>query len=180
MAIFGVSVVLMMLVQGSAPFGLVAEWSAQGYGTSFVLTHSEMKASIGDRVVGHSQRAGEVTMYTVEEVLRRNGELYYRVSDPMGVTGGALISLPARELNRSAVLTVPFFGAWVRALDHPVGMMALLGLPLLMFVFNLGNIVGRRLLPVLHTLEVTQRYNKNNDDMVTVLRSNSIREKYGL
>jgi hypothetical protein len=176
MAVFGVSLVLAVLSFGLAPFDLTAAWSSQGAGTSLVLMRTDVAAGVGDTVVGPSGPAGGVTMYTVKEVLRREGALQYRVADPSGVVGGALLTLSASELRRDVVLSVPFLGAWVMALDHPIGMMALLGLPLLMYVFNLGSIIGRKLLPVLHTLELEQGYGEGDTPHLRA----TTRERYGL
>jgi hypothetical protein len=177
MAILAVSLVLAVLVFGVAPFDLTAGWSSQGAGSSLVLMQPDVDATIGETVVGPSGISDAVTMYTVEEVLRREGVLQYRVSDPTGIAGETLVTLPASELRRDVILSVPFLGAWVMALNHPIGMMALLGLPLLMYVFNLGSIVGRKLLPVLHTLEVNQGYSEENRPMNL---NTNVREKYGL
>lgn len=128
--VFVVSLVLLALVKGVSPFGVRASWDS----TSLVLTHAETNAAAGDRVARMGSREGEVTLYSVLDTSRKDGELYYRTT-PVGGSGEETIQ--ARNAHHVVVAVVPVLGLWVRALGHPIGALALLGIPLLTFAFDL-------------------------------------------
>ena len=66
-------------------------------------------------------------------------------------------NVPAREYTREVVVTVPALGTWVRALGHPVGLLALIGLPFLMLALDLVLLALRRLYP---TLRIVAAYDR--------------------
>jgi len=149
MGVMIASLLLMLFVQGMLPFGAGASWSDQGLGTAFVLTQPDSTVAVGQRVVGQAEVQGKVHIYSVEDVTRQNGALQYHVSN-----GGAEVELmPAQELGRSVVMTLPFMGVWVRVLQSGLGVLTLIGLPLFMFLINVSMRFGQRLLPVLRVFE---------------------------
>jgi hypothetical protein len=151
MWVFGVSLVSLVFVQGALPFGMKAVWSEQGLGSSLVLVRPSTSAHIGQRVAGASATEGQVTLYTVQEVLRREGSLQYRVSDAE-VTMNEVRTMSAGELHMSAMVTVPFFGIWVKVLRAPVGVLTLIGLPLFMLLIQTSMMLGTRMIPAYMTL----------------------------
>lgn len=180
MGVLIASSVLLVFVYQVNPFNITASWSDYGAGTSLVFSYPNATASAGERVAGLTSLQGEVHLATVEEAVRRSGSLYYRVSDPAGATAEGLVTVPARELGNTVAMTVPLLGAWVRTLNHPIGILALVGLPLFMLFLDVLGVVFRRLLPELHKFEM-QAYDTHGDtEFSSVLKTQGTREKYGL
>lgn len=143
------SAVLLVFVQNSAPFGISASWSSQGLGTSLVFTQTSVTADIGDKVAKVTALENEVVVLEVQEILRQEGVLNYRLSDGTTEVG----SVPAVEAGKTALISIPLVGVFVRMLSTSLGGMALIGLPLLMMLINYGMLVVRKVLPALSVLE---------------------------
>jgi len=50
--------------------------------------------------------------------------------------GGEAVTIPAREARQSLLASVPAMGFWARTLSHPIGVLALIGIPLLTFALD--------------------------------------------
>ncbi len=135
MATLGVSLFLVLFIYGKTPFNILLSWSNDGVGEAMVLTVPKMNASLGDSVVKSGALSGEVDVFAVKELLRRDGTLYYRVLNSNSNSGN-IETVPARELNRSVLFSVPFFGFLVKMLNTTIGIMTLIALPMMMLVMN--------------------------------------------
>lgn len=152
MVVLGVSLVFMLFVQGVVPFGVSAVWSEKGLGSSLVFVRADSTVQSGNTVVGSAEVQRKVNVYVVQDVVRQNGALHYRVSDSAVVTQ-ELITIPAQDLGRVALLSVPVMGVWVKMLSNALGVLTLIGLPFLMLSINILIHAGKRLLPVLRVFE---------------------------
>lgn len=179
------SAVLMLFVQNTAPFGLSASWSTQGLGSSLVLTHSAVTAKVGDSVVKSTELHNEVAVFNVQEIVRRDGVLFYQLSDGTNES----VTVPAVEVGRTALMSIPFVGVFVRMLSYPIGGMALIGLPLLMMLINYGMLVVQKVLPTLSLLErsaekkekkSTVYEEEHESEMTTVLKPYRFKRKLSL
>lgn len=150
MGVLVLSSALMLFVSGTAPYGLSASWSAESFGSSLVFTRSDATATIGQKVAGSAGLQGKVSMFTVEEILRREGMVYYRVSD---FQNSDLATLPASQLGKAVVLDIPFMGVFARMLSNLLGVMTLIGLPLFMLLINYVLYLLQRVIPVISSLE---------------------------
>lgn len=139
-----VSVVCVVFAQGLLPYGVSLAWSEQGFGSSAVFMMHAVSASAGDRVAGLPAGAGQVSMYTVHESVRRDGMLHYRASDAE-ITNGEVVTLPVFETHRTVLFAVPFFGALVRAVVHPLGILFLVAFPLSMVLINLALTISKKM-----------------------------------
>ena len=129
--VFVVSLVMLAFGKGMAPFNTHFAWS----GGSLVLTQYQAEpAEAGTSVARAGAREGEVTMYSVLETYRKDGELYYRTTP---VNGSSEEVVVARTAPHVVLMAIPALGFWVRALGHPIGALALLGIPLLTFALDL-------------------------------------------
>jgi hypothetical protein len=150
MGVLVLSSALMLFVSGTAPFGLSASWSTESFGSSLVFTRSDATATIGQKVAGYTEQQGKVSMFTVEEIVRREGMVYYRVSD---FQNSDLATLPASRLGQAVVLDIPFMGVFARMLTNLLGVMTLIGLPLCMLLINYVLYLLQRVIPVISSLE---------------------------
>lgn len=150
LGIMAISIVLMLFISGLAPFNLSIAWSEQGIGSSLVLMQTEATAKPGTRVAGSLETQGKVSVYTVQDVTRKSGALYY------DVTGGANenTTILASKFGQQAVVSVPLLGTWIKALGNPVGIMAFVGVPFSMFILNVLLVLGRRVLPAVSLVEL--------------------------
>lgn len=144
------SALLLTFVQNTAPFGLSASWSTEGLGSSLVITQPLVTASAGSEVVRSAELQNQVSLHTVQEVLRRDGTMYYQLAN---TSASESLTVPAIELGRTAIVSIPLLGAFVKALSYTVGVMALIGLPLLMLSINYAMVAFRKVLPTLSLLE---------------------------
>lgn len=152
MIIFGLSLVLMLFIQGLTPFGVSTVWSDTGFGSSLMFVRPDSSAQVGETVVKNADIQGKVDAYLVQDVVRQNGALHYRVSD-MSAASKELISMPAQDLRKVTVFSIPFAGLWVQMITSTLGSLTLLGLPFFMFLINAIILVGRKLLPVIQLFE---------------------------
>lgn len=145
--VFAVSLALLIAMKGALPFNVSVSYSD----LSLVLTRAHAEPAIGKSIARAGTREGQVELYSVLESYREGGELYYRATP---VSGGAEPEvLQARNAQHVVLLSVPFAGVWVRMLNHPLGALALLGVPLLAFALNLlANVLGSNTLRSLRTL----------------------------
>lgn len=142
------SFILWVGMQGYAPFGLHVAYTAEGVGSGLVLSHDAFSVAEGstgafyDHVLG----SGEVVLMQIAGSVRRDGALWYFNTDTRTMSQEAY---PAHALVGPVVMVLPFLGTWVHALTHPVGMMALLGSPLVMLLVDVAMLAvqylqGRR------------------------------------
>lgn len=146
-----ISISLFLLAEGVVPFNMQASWTEGQVGASLVLTMPNAHVRVGEQVAYSTALRGQVLVSDVTQLMRNDGELRYEVA-------GIPTDISAREVVGSVVATVPFAGVWVRALYHPVGVMAFLGVPLTMLVLDillsLQGALGRmRRMYVLHTVQ---------------------------
>jgi len=151
MWVMGLSLLMMLFMQGLLPFGVSAVWTENGIGNSFVLVRPDPTVSSGRTVVQNAEVTGKVQTYTVQGTVRRDGSLHYKVA--AYATPDEVTTIPAQELHRVALLSVPLLGAWVRVLNTTIGVLALIGLPFFMLSINVLLIVARVVLPVLAVIE---------------------------
>lgn len=129
--VFVTSLLVLAFMKGIAPFNLTLSWS----GSSMVLTQYQTEPAVGKRVAEAGSLEGQVALYRVQEAYRQGGELYYNASALVGEPGSEV--LLARDAQRVVIASIPVLGLWVRALGHPIGALALLGIPLLTFALDL-------------------------------------------
>jgi hypothetical protein len=203
MVILVASLALMLFILGVTPFGISAVWAESGLGSSLVVVRPDVSLQAGQVAVASAETLGKVNMYHVQDTVRQGGALHYRVSDT-SVTSQELVTMPAQDLGRVVILSVPFVGVWVRVLNDTLGMLALIGLPFFMLLINSMLLTGRRLLPILQVFENSAKQNKRKkvkekiraseeiiierpqastpteNDMVTILKPYNMRQKYGM
>lgn len=148
MGVLAVSLLMLLGMYDMTPFNLSIAWSGAG---TLTMARYETVATAGDRVVGNGDVAGKVNAYRAENVFRKEGTLYYQVVDD-SVKPMRTMTVPANKYNRVSVASIPLLGVWVRALGYPIGIMALVGVPLSMLFINMLLIVGRGLFPVVSVL----------------------------
>ncbi len=148
MVTLGVSLVLILFMHGETPLNILLSWSDDGSGEAMVFTVPKMNASLGDNVVksGAFSRSGEVDVFVVKELLRRDGTLYYRALN-LNSDSENIETIPARELNRSILFSVPFFGFLVKMLNTTIGIMTLVVLPIMMLVINAIIVLFYKFIP---------------------------------
>ncbi len=171
MGVLVFSCVLALLVFNVTPFNLSASWSGEGFGDSLVLTRTKPLASIGDRVAGRGELEGKVSTYIVEEVLRREGSVFYRVR---GEGGAELATMRALELNQAVLLSIPLVGFFARSLFHTLGVLTLIGLPLSVLFINYLMYVLKTLVPSLARRSVrksVREYSLQGDEKEKVTTS---------
>jgi hypothetical protein len=144
------SCVMVLFVESMVPFGVSASWSSDSLGSSLVFTHPVATAKIGQKVAKSTEIQGEVSVFTVEEVLRREGLSYYRVSSSASTE---LVTIPVVELGRAVLMQVPLLGFFAQSLKNTLGVMTLVGLPLLMLLINFIVFSTRRVLFALSVFE---------------------------
>jgi hypothetical protein len=125
--LFFLSLALLLLVQGTALFGLAPAWASQGPQGSLHIVSPEIRE--GESVVVRMEGGG-VSVMRVETSMRHNGSLYYRVE------GDQDHMVAARDVYGTHQFSVPFLGLWMRTLGTPLGGMALLGAPFIMLVVD--------------------------------------------
>jgi hypothetical protein len=119
-------------MHGVVPFDVRVSWTDQGIGSALVVSRQVPTANVNQRVAYVTQGLEGVAVGVVLEAARRDGELQYRMSNaPVGTW------VRGRELVGSVLGTLPFMGVWVRALENPLGQMALLGIPTIMLMLDL-------------------------------------------
>lgn len=111
-------------------FGISISWS----GHELVITHVATLSEAGAVVGRGGVLAGQIELYTVAEVFRQDAELSYRAT---ALLGGEEVVIPAREAQQTLVASIPTLGYWAYALGHPIGMLALIGIPLSTFVLDI-------------------------------------------
>ena len=116
---------VLMFFMNVSPFGFGVSWSDG----SLVFTHTRALAEVGDVVTKSGALSGQADILTVQDVARQDGELYYTVA-------GLASPVKAREAGNVVVFTIPLIGYWVRALSHPIGVLALIGIPLFTFALD--------------------------------------------
>src|SRR3989339_979625 len=151
------SALLVLFVQNTAPFGLSTSWSEEGFGSSLVVTRPLGTAVVGSSVVRSAELKNEVSVYTVAEVLRRDGTMYYQLTD---ASTPDTLTVPAVELGRTALVSVPLIGVFVQMLSHTIGAMTLMGLPLLMLGINYTMMLVQKVVPTLALLETSAKRNE--------------------
>ncbi|HCC05488.1 TPA: hypothetical protein DEP58_04275 [Patescibacteria group bacterium] len=177
------SAMLVLFIQNTAPFGLSVSWSDDGFGSSLVLTRPLVTATVGNSVVRSAELQSEVSVYSVDEVLRRDGTMYYQVVSAMTPE---VLTVPAVELGRTALVTLPFAGVFVQMLTNVIGVMALVGIPLLMLGINYTIVFLQKLLPTLSLLEKGARKTATLEvqeaayEMTTVLKPYKLKRKLSL
>jgi|GEM_PF-3243331 len=131
------SLLLVALMEGFAPFGLRVSWSEQGIGDTLVLTKPLTGVAVsGDRIAVRAANNGstdQTRVFAVQGVTRYGGTLRYLQNSE----SSAPPYIDAWRVTGRVVTTIPIAGAWVRALNHPVGAAALLGIPIVMLVIDL-------------------------------------------
>jgi hypothetical protein len=131
---FFVASTFLVFIHGVAPFGFRALWVDEGAGHRMVLS-APLKQPVlpGVHVAFWSNGTqGAVQLATIEEMARVDGMAFYR---PAG--GEWQLKYAASRTQGEVVMTVPLLGYIVRALLHPLGLMALVGAPFVMFVVDL-------------------------------------------
>ena len=151
MIVLGASLALLVASHGLLPFGFTVGWSESGYGTALVFARPDANASVGATVVGMGAGGGSA-LFSVTEVVRESGVTYYRATERGNGTGQEVL-LRAGEHGLVALLSVPFVGSWVRALEHTLGFMALVGAPLTMLLMNGMLVFGSKLVRVASYVE---------------------------
>jgi hypothetical protein len=154
------SFVMFLFVTGSVPFNLSVGWSDNGFGSSLVLLQNDATVELGKTVAGVADVQGKVNMYTVRDTLRREGVLYYQID-----RGDRLIQ--AGNYTYGVLGSVPVVGIWPQTLNHPIGLMALIGAPLVMFVINMAIILTKRIAPVVSLLETQAQYGAYTSEQKT-------------
>lgn len=116
---------LLMFFINVAPFGVGVFFK----GGDMIVSITRALSEPGALVMKDGAISGQAELLTVADVLRQDGELYYSVAE---------LSNPirAREASREVVLQVPIIGYLVHALSHPVGVLALIGIPLFTFALD--------------------------------------------
>jgi len=150
MCVLALSSLVMFCMSNITPFGSSVFWSSGSFGSSLVFTLPDANAEVGQKVAGNEASKNEVMVYTIEDVLRRDGVVYYRVSDSVA---GDLATIAAHDLTRTVVFSVPVLGTLVRILTHTTGVMVLLVLPLFMLFINSTVYLLRSVLPTLRAIE---------------------------
>ncbi|KKS28102.1 MAG: hypothetical protein UV60_C0011G0003 [Parcubacteria group bacterium GW2011_GWA2_43_11] len=179
------SAMLILFVQNTAPFGLSVSWSDEGFGSSLVLTRPLVTATVGSSVVRSAALQSEVSVYSVHEVLRRDGMTYYQLASAFTPE---VLTVPAVELGRTAIVTVPYVGVFVQMLTNVIGVMVLVGIPLLMLGINYTIVFVQKLLPTLSILEkgakrtaITELQEQETEyEMTTVLKPYRLKRKLSL
>ena len=163
--VFGVSVVLAALMYGIVYLGgySLAPLDGDGAGRAALLgpLPSTSGALAGERVAA-AGGSMYVVAHEVASISRENGLLY--VQTQTGAT------LAARDLYRSVVMTMPLVGYWLAALTHPIGLAALVGMPLLMILIDLLQIVlGSSLLTRMRSVRLPQAGSMTDDELSVTL-----------
>ena len=143
--VFVLSGALFLLLQGTAPFGLRGAWVEEGVGHRLAVTVPVSDVVVGERVAFWGERAGGVQLATIAESARVDGMQFYR---PEGGEWG--LTYAARQLEGTVLFTLPLLGFVAHALTHVLGILFLLGAPLIMLVVDMLQAVylgiqGRRL-----------------------------------
>lgn len=152
MFVFWPSVALMFLVAGLVPFGVSVAWGEGGVNAPLIFAKHETKASVGDSVLATFGGGSTAVLYTVQRVVKKNGATYYQVFPESGSIADVTL-IRAGEYGRVALGAVPFFGVWAQAVSHPIGVMAFVGLPALMFLINGMLVFLRKILFVISSVE---------------------------
>jgi len=160
--LFVLSLVVLVFMRGSAPFGLSVASVQEEHRLALLHTHTgAAEALVGERV---ARTAGlhSVLVYEVEEAVRVSGRSAY--SATLAGTDVAA-QLTVQESGRQVLLSIPLLGYWVKALAHPVGLMALLGAPLAMLVLDVLLALGATQL-VARVRELTHRTDVDSPELV--------------
>ena len=119
-------------MHGVAPFGLRLLWVDEGMGHRVVLTGPADDAlGVGSHVAFWSEQTGGVYLAQIGETARVDGMQFYR---PAG--GEWATEYAAAEVQGSVMFSLPFVGWLVRALLHPIGLMAFVGTPIVMLIVD--------------------------------------------
>lgn len=143
--VFVLSGALFLLQQGAVPFGVRGVWVDEGVGHTLAVTVPVSDVVVGERVAFWGERVGGVQLATIAESARVDGMRFYRPQD-----GEWALAYAARQLQGEVLFTLPVLGFVVHALTHTLGVLFLLGAPLIMLVVDLLQAVylriqGRRL-----------------------------------
>jgi len=132
-----VSLVLLAGMHATLPFSLVVG-AEKG---TLVVAHTVAQVPKSAALVAgrHGATQGALQTYVFEEAIRKDGVLYYRAS--AGKDARAEL-IAARELPYELLVAIPLLGVWVQALTHPIGLMALVGVPFTMFALDLILLAG--------------------------------------
>ncbi len=152
MYIFWPSVALALFTAGMVPFGISVAWGEGGVSAPLIFARHEARANVGDNVLASFGAGSATEQYTVQRVVRKNGATYYQVFPESGSLADVTL-LRAGEYGRVIVGTVPFLGIFARAVSHPIGLLALIGLPVFMFLINGALVFLRKILFVVSSVE---------------------------
>jgi hypothetical protein len=129
-------------MHGYAPFGLQVSYTTEGVGSGLVFTRNIPLVAEGRRAAFYNDAMGarEVAIMHVAGSARRDGVLWYFNTNTQTMSQQ---TYPGHALVGPAVLVLPFLGNWVQVLTHPVGVMALLGSPLVMLLVDMFMLAMR-------------------------------------
>jgi hypothetical protein len=135
-ALFIVAAVVFVGMRGYIPYGIAFVSGGESFNsTLLVVRPATMEPVLGTVVGRYSEVTYAVQPYVLTDTRRTNGALQYIVQ-PIGNEEHTTATLFAREFGHQVLVSIPFFGGLVRALAHPVGLMGLLGVPMLMFLLH--------------------------------------------
>jgi hypothetical protein len=131
--VIGVGVVALFLflgVRGFLPFGIRVAHSVEGVGTGMAVIRESGEVTFGAKSAFLAHTTESVRVVRVSGAVRKAGLLeYYTGQD------GLITETFSAQSHAGAVLaTFPFLGLLVKALAHPIGVMAFLGVPFVMVV----------------------------------------------
>ncbi len=129
--IFFVSLILFSGVSGVLPFDISI--GAEQGSTSFLVVRDSSFVSSGGTLAAVGEGNALIT-YTLTNTLRRDGVLFYRV---VPTISDETLVFAARELPYEVLTSAPLLGTWVRALQHPAGLVGLIVVPFIMFVLDM-------------------------------------------
>jgi len=133
LALCAVSIVLWAGMTGVAPFGVRMAYTDGG---AMVISRATALPLEGFEGVFHADATASgahVTLARIDGAMRREGALVYYTSESNGVIRDVY---PAKSFQGNALLSLPLAGYLVAMLTHPVGLMACVGTPLVMFLVN--------------------------------------------
>ena len=133
-ALFVVAVIVFVGMRGYMPYGIAFVSGGEGFNSAFLIVRpATTEPALGTVVGRYSDVAYAVQPYVLTDTRRTNGALQY-VVQPIGSGEHTTATLLAREFGYQVLVSIPLLGSLVRALTHPIGVMGLLGVPVLMFL----------------------------------------------
>ena len=133
-ALFILAATVFAGMRGYMPYGIAFVSGGESLNSALLIVRPATMEPVPGTVVGrYSEVAYAVQPYVLTDTRRTNGALQY-VVQPIGSGEHTTATLLAREFGHQVLASIPLLGGLVRALVHPIGLMGLLGVPVLMFL----------------------------------------------